>query len=527
MLDHGLIHAGAPVPGVPQADGNRKRGQPTLDLSCGITRLDTHVEGLVREVLNGPGEPLNHELRTAMESHFGSDFSQVRVHTDESAAKTARTLNAQAYTVGSHIIFDADQYAPHESGGLRLLAHELAHVIQQSCLIGMDGDGLGLADSNDGLEEEARCASIIVSAAHALRRQRWPEEPPVPTLVRGRLESTALTIQRAERQPDSAPDGGMAQPGGPPGICGPDVTKQFSAILSQIQADFKVWDEAHQELACRALLFPVKMPKWTPGTDTRTFIRSAADINSWDVLPLFQGQSAWLRSAAVVGCPCAIPTSKNPSASAFDDVHEDPSTCSDSVQAGGECWLNGTVNYGTFGIMVRLCKDRFPVKFALAQQLAEKLIQAYKAFGPHPEDATLPLAWFRATFNGGPTATPSGPGNRPQCKTMCSLDGSIVDWDYVWEPVKPRTVVGPHALYPLPKLPLIKIASAPPPPAALPAASAATSKTYRVVAGDSLSKIAQRQYGDPALWTKIYAANRAVIGPNPNLLSVGQELVIP
>jgi hypothetical protein len=187
-------------------------------------------------------------------------------------------------------------------------------------------------------------------------------------------------------------------------------------------------------------LIPLQKPVWTPGTNLRDFGRSVADINSWDILPLYQGHSAWLRDPRVLAFGCATPSSSDPNADVFDDAHEDPMTCSDTVQVAGECWLNGTVNYAAFGIMVRLCKNEFPVEFLFAQQVAEGLIRTYKALGSHPEDAEPPLKWFRATFFGGPAGTtPKGSGNRSQCTCAgCPLDGSVVNWDYVWEPVKPR-----------------------------------------------------------------------------------------
>lgn len=61
-----------------------------------------------------------------------ADLSVVRVHTDAGAAQSARELHARAYTVGSHIVFDAGEYAPHTVAGQHLLAHELAHVAQQN-----------------------------------------------------------------------------------------------------------------------------------------------------------------------------------------------------------------------------------------------------------------------------------------------------------------------------------------------------------------------------------------------------------
>jgi nucleoid-associated protein YgaU len=52
-------------------------------------------------------------------------------------------------------------------------------------------------------------------------------------------------------------------------------------------------------------------------------------------------------------------------------------------------------------------------------------------------------------------------------------------------------------------------------------------KTVVVAPGDTLSQIAQKAYGDPSKWDKIYQANKALIGPNPNLIKPGQKLVIP
>ena len=320
---------------------------------------------------------------------------------------------------------------------------------------------------------------------------------------------------------ENAGSGATLPAGGPPpGVCGPDVTVEIASIWSKIQSDFHSWTPDQRNAACTRILIPLKVPVGTPGGDPKGFLRSMADINGWDVLPLFQGKSLWLRSYpiydAATGGPCATPSSLNPSAAPLDDAHESDLTCSNTVQVGGQCWLNGTVNYGTYGIMLRLCKGEFPIKFALALQMAEALIRTYKSIGPHPEDPKLPLAWVRATFNGGPSAKPADPGNRPQCKCTCPCKGNVTTWDYVWEPVKPRS----SAISP----------TIPPKPALLPTRPIPPSpgvKAYAVLPGDSLAKIAQKFYGNASLWQKIYQANKLLIGPNPNMIKPGQKLTIP
>jgi len=86
---------------------------------------------MVEETLHSPGQSLDPEIRNFTETRFGHDFSQVKVHTDARAAESARGVNALAYTFGNHIAFDAGQYAPKTLTGMRLLSHELTHVVQQ------------------------------------------------------------------------------------------------------------------------------------------------------------------------------------------------------------------------------------------------------------------------------------------------------------------------------------------------------------------------------------------------------------
>lgn len=81
--------------------------------------------------MQSAGQPIDAATRGFMEPRFGHDFSHIRVHTDERAADSARAVQAQAYTVGHHVVFNENQFAPTTPQGRELLAHELAHAVQQ------------------------------------------------------------------------------------------------------------------------------------------------------------------------------------------------------------------------------------------------------------------------------------------------------------------------------------------------------------------------------------------------------------
>lgn len=101
------------------------------------------VPPTVHQVLLSPGQSLDRPTQDFMMTRFGYDFTKVRVHTDRIASESARSVQAHAYTVGHNIVFGANQYAPQTSAGRSLLAHELAHVVQQGGHSGiLSGNGL-------------------------------------------------------------------------------------------------------------------------------------------------------------------------------------------------------------------------------------------------------------------------------------------------------------------------------------------------------------------------------------------------
>lgn len=83
-------------------------------------------------MLNAPGRPLDPSTRDFFEPRFGSNFGAVRLHVDSQAGASAREVGALAYAVGNHVVVDPDHYRPDSEAGRRLLAHELAHTLQQT-----------------------------------------------------------------------------------------------------------------------------------------------------------------------------------------------------------------------------------------------------------------------------------------------------------------------------------------------------------------------------------------------------------
>ena len=104
---------------------------PCADPKSGrIPILSPHFKAQI-DSLRAGGQSLDPATRAFMETRFGHDFGHVHVHDDSHAAASAQAVNAHAYTVGNHIVFNTGAYAPSTLNGRQLLAHELTHVIQQ------------------------------------------------------------------------------------------------------------------------------------------------------------------------------------------------------------------------------------------------------------------------------------------------------------------------------------------------------------------------------------------------------------
>jgi hypothetical protein len=133
------------------------------------------VPGIVHDVLTSPGVAMDPATRSFFEPRFGRDLSGIRLHTDGQAGASARAVDALAYTVGRDVVFAPGQYAPHTTVGKQLLAHELAHVIQQGNTSHAAGAALSIShlDSSeaeaDGVARDIAAGRPSVALGHAPR----------------------------------------------------------------------------------------------------------------------------------------------------------------------------------------------------------------------------------------------------------------------------------------------------------------------------------------------------------------------
>ena len=110
----------------------------------------------------GGGAPLVAGVRAPLQRAFGRGLGQVRVHASPEAAWAARSVRARAFTLGKDIWFGAGEYRPGDPGGRRLLAHEVAHAVEQRAVSSLDGVRVGAV--HDAAESRADLAADAVLA---------------------------------------------------------------------------------------------------------------------------------------------------------------------------------------------------------------------------------------------------------------------------------------------------------------------------------------------------------------------------
>jgi hypothetical protein len=177
----------------------------------------TSAPPIVHDVLRSLGQPLDAATRAFMEPRFGHDFSRVRVHADAKAAESARAVNALAYTVGRDMVFAAGRYAPTESGGRRLLAHELAHTVQQGGAAAREDESFPISNAASPAEREAEQVAATIAD-----RPTWALRAPAGLKLARQLDPSAPRPATAPTTHTSQHESGRTcnpAPGYPPSHC--------------------------------------------------------------------------------------------------------------------------------------------------------------------------------------------------------------------------------------------------------------------------------------------------------------------
>lgn len=157
------------------------------------------------------GSPLDEGTRSSMESRFGEDFGDVRVHTDAKASASAESVGANAYTVGSDIVFRSGHFDSASPTGQRTIAHELSHVVQQRSGP-VDGSeapgGIRLSDPSDRFERAADSTAdqVMNSSAPASASSGGGSGGPSVQLEAAEEDESGVAIQREASGPEEEED---------------------------------------------------------------------------------------------------------------------------------------------------------------------------------------------------------------------------------------------------------------------------------------------------------------------------------
>lgn len=242
------------------------------------------------------------------------------------------------------------------------------------------------------------------------------------------LQRSVVMTRQTPTPPPPEPEPEPEPEPAPTHICGPDIDSQLTSVWTRIQSTFAGWTNWQKYRNCAGLLPAGPIVGVNP-------------VMAWDIRDLFLPNTGWLHASPYVDSTghrhCGVPG---------PPPREDPANCSNSVRVGDQCHLAGTANYGTFGILCKLCHDHCrsnawnpfvlcPAYFLFNESAMRSLIWLWKTVDR--DDPGPPTDWAVATFNGGPRGRPATQ-NRPLCTGRCPFPSSRSSFDFIWEPNKPR-----------------------------------------------------------------------------------------
>jgi hypothetical protein len=339
LVQRKCVCGGIPGPTVECDESRNKKLQSKITQPSTLNTQLSDVPPIVHEVLTSSGQPLDANTRAFMESRFGHDFGNVRVHADARAADSAHAVHANAYTLGHNIVFGANKYAPTSHAGRQLLAHELAHTIQQRAsetttgpivpdtLLESTAEQAGRAAAS-GCKVEKRLGASGLTVARALaspdaysddelvreiakfaEKVKMPIYPGRDSDLEWLKEMRAVYVQRASVKPRLGP------PKPTPAQERSAAVHEAESAAAAIEVELLRSDEEEAEPVSMSLgaKHPAKAaekrkprkqkldPKFSPGGFT-----------NWDIYGQTEVRSAWIEAAAEASRAFYIPKDRRP-----------------------------------------------------------------------------------------------------------------------------------------------------------------------------------------------------------------------
>jgi outer membrane protein OmpA-like peptidoglycan-associated protein len=438
---------------------------------------------IVDEVLRSSGQPLEGATRAFMEQRFGYDFSRVRVHADARADESARAVQALAYTVGNHLVFAAGRYEQSTTAGRHLLAHELAHTIQQDPAPATGPGRTPLTTRvSRRIQRQAAPPPITPTDAsvcrihfeHARTELSDPKEfdrcmKSARGYLKGNPDTKVALYGFASEEGDTKFNEDLAQrraetvqklfglgglPRGRVLAFGRGEDKSFATLPENRRVEVVPFQKI--ELPKDEITVPKpKVPTHFCGPNVTKqvgdsvakiktdFRKLSADekntscdwlrdevygLISWDIRPLHQ--QSWIRND--YGQTCAQP------------LGGEGVCCHRSVQIGDACHYAGSVNYVSFGAMCRECFDHYataPVDLSGVYNFREQsmvdLIELYKGghlpFTSRASNVENSKKWASAGYQGWPSGGSQPKADCAEC-APCPTQYVGKEFDARWCP---------------------------------------------------------------------------------------------
>lgn len=292
--DHGNRYVQQVVTHASQAEGAppSRRDQAPLTPAAGAAGgpAPASLHRSISAARHG-GRALDGRCGAQLGQAFGSDFSRVMVHTDARADALTRSLRASAFTVGRDIFFSKGAYAPGTSSGRELLAHELAHVVQQAAAAGAGASSRMLVGPADDRHERAadRAAAEIARAGQPRQPAFVNGEPSgIGTHLIG--SGAGLTVQRKYldqpgKDPDESAQKGLAAWKEDTKVTKGPVTAsrakldQVDQLLQRVLAEKGKSTWEYELQALEAALSQTKYDQRTPAKTSKAFVKRQQAVN--------------------------------------------------------------------------------------------------------------------------------------------------------------------------------------------------------------------------------------------------------